>query len=112
RAIDEYLATGRGDPTLLVPRMRFWIWDNEEMVALLRWMRAYNADKQHVRKLSFVGFDMQSAPTAVAALVAYVKRVDAAAGAQLAAELEDLGDEYEANHVGRWPKTRQDATGR
>jgi erythromycin esterase len=109
-ALNDYVAGGKGDPTLLVPRMRFWIWDTDEMVALVRWMRAYNADARHTKKLSFVGFDMQSAPTAVAAIESYVGAVDRALAAKLTHELADLGDEYEANHVERWPAPATQAT--
>ena len=38
--------------------MRFWTWDTEEVLALIEWMRAWNADAT-TRKVKFYGFDMQ-----------------------------------------------------
>jgi erythromycin esterase len=111
-ALNQYVLGGRGDPTQLVPGMRFWIWDTEEMIALVTWMRAYNADSRHRRKLQFVGFDMQSAPTAVAALRAYLGGVDRAWADRITHDLANLGDEYEAGHLDRWPAADRETTKR
>ncbi|MEM9489765.1 MAG: erythromycin esterase family protein, partial [Myxococcota bacterium] len=56
----------------------FWTWDTEEVLALIEWMRRYNADpnNRHKRKLHFYGYDMQYPPVAIAELVAYARRVD------------------------------------
>ncbi|HXY39992.1 MAG TPA: erythromycin esterase family protein, partial [Vicinamibacteria bacterium] len=34
-----------------------WPWDTEEVLAVVEWMRHYNADAAHPRKLRFYGFD-------------------------------------------------------
>jgi erythromycin esterase len=111
-ALNDYVLHGRGDPAQLAPGMRFWIWDTDEMIALVRWMRAYNADPHHTRKVQFIGFDMQYAPTSVAALRTYLGRVDRAWSARVAHDLGSLGDEYDAGHVERWPAAERDATKR
>jgi erythromycin esterase len=59
--IDAYVKGGPGDAEALVGGMGFWTWDTEEVLALVRWIRAYN--DQHERKVSFYGMDMQFAPS-------------------------------------------------
>jgi erythromycin esterase len=103
-AINDYLSTGRGDPRRLVSGMRFWVWDTDEVVALVQWMRSYNADARHARKLQFAGFDMQYAPSAVAAVLTYLSTVDSAQAARSASALAGLADEFDAEHFAHWPE--------
>ncbi len=73
RAIDEYIRTGRGDPRTTLQLTP--IWDTEEVVALIDWMRAWNADPSHDRKVKFVGFDMQTPIFAYRSVVAFLTTV-------------------------------------
>ncbi|MGV3617445.1 MAG: erythromycin esterase family protein [Fimbriimonas sp.] len=57
--IDEYVRTGKGDRTRLLAGMRFWTWDTEEVLALVDWMRTYNAKVPPARQVRFLGNDMQ-----------------------------------------------------
>ncbi len=56
--IENYIQTGTGDPESVVHGQGFWTWDNEELLGLVQWMRAYNV--AHKDRVHFVGFDMQS----------------------------------------------------
>jgi erythromycin esterase len=42
---------------------------------MIEWMRRYNADPKHTRKVKFYGFDMQTAARAAKVTLAYLRRV-------------------------------------
>lgn len=107
--VEEYLATGHGDPELLAPAMGFWTWDTREVTDLLRWMRAYNVDPRHERKLHFVGFDMQLAPKSVAALLEYVGTHDRAYANRLANSLAGLNNDLDSGRLSSWPAAERAA---
>ncbi len=54
--LNAYVLGGEGDPAALIAGMYFWTWRTEEVLALVEWMRAYNAQGG---RLEFRGFDMQ-----------------------------------------------------
>jgi erythromycin esterase len=56
---DRFVKTGEGDAATALAAMYFWTWQTEEVAALLRWMRHYNATRGERPVLSFSGFDMQ-----------------------------------------------------
>jgi erythromycin esterase-like protein len=64
--LNEYVLTGKGDPVTLLKGMYFWTWDTQEVLDMIRWMRAYNASGKG--RLQFTGFDMQT-PTVAAQIV-------------------------------------------
>ena len=43
---------------------------------MIRWMRRYNSDPRHQRKVKFYGFDMQYSTRAVKTVSAYLRKVD------------------------------------
>lgn len=94
--LNEYVLTGKGNPSALLSGLYFWTWDTEEVFQLIRWMREYNADPGHTRKLKFYGFDMQSAPRAVKQALSYLRRVDSAAAHDLEARLRLLTNPFVA----------------
>ena len=72
-AVNDYVLGGSGDPER---GLGFAAWQTEDMLALLRWMRQYNQDPAHTRKLKFYGFDMQMPGLAEANVLSYLRRVD------------------------------------
>jgi erythromycin esterase len=70
--LNDYVVAGRGTPQDLLPAFV----DSEEMLDALRWMRAYNADPRHERKVKVYGVDMQPPAPAAARVLAYLRRVD------------------------------------
>jgi erythromycin esterase len=72
--LNDYVLTGRGDPSQLLGGLHFWVWDTEEVLDLIRWMRHWNEDPSHPR-VKFYGFDMQYAPRALEGASRYVQRV-------------------------------------
>ena len=75
-AINEYVLTGKGDPARALAGLYFWTVNTEEVLDMIQWMRQYNADPRNVKKVTFYGFDMQSAPLAATVTLAYLRTVD------------------------------------
>ncbi|MDF1502942.1 erythromycin esterase family protein [Roseisolibacter sp. H3M3-2] len=80
-AVDRWVRGGPGDPAVLLSNLYFWTWNTEEVLALVRWMREYNATVPADRQVRFFGFDMQSPGAAIDSVAAYVRRVDPARAA-------------------------------
>lgn len=74
--VNDYVLGGGGDALSVVQGMRYWIWNTEEVVALVEWMRRYNQRPTTTSKVRFYGFDLQS----VAAPVAHVREYLRASG--------------------------------
>lgn len=55
-------------------RVLFRVWNTEGMLALVEWMRTYNATA--ARPVHFVGYDMQDHQRPVDSLEAYVRRIE------------------------------------
>lgn len=72
RALDAYIKGGQGDPRRLLAKLYFWVWNSEEVLALVEWLRAWNADPRHAQ-VSFVGFDMQTKELAFESAARFVK---------------------------------------
>jgi erythromycin esterase len=64
--LNDYVLTGKGDPAALLKGMYFWTWDTEEVLAMIHWMREFNASGKG--RVMFTGFDMQT-PTVAAQIV-------------------------------------------
>ena len=78
-AVDRYVQTGIGDPATLVRGMGFWTWSTEEVIALVRWMRQWNAGGGQPR-VHFNGFDMQAPGAAMDSVMAFVSGIDVPLG--------------------------------
>lgn len=96
--VNDYVLGGDVDPTA---GLGFLWWQTEDMFALLRWMRQYNQDSAHTRKLKFYGFDMQMPGLAETNVLDYLRRVAPEAVDATAKVFEVLGrsgenSQYEA----------------
>ena len=56
--LNEYVLHGTGDPVALIKGMYFWTWDTQEVLAMVKWMREFNASGKG--QIQFTGFDMQT----------------------------------------------------
>lgn len=83
-AIDEYLQTGKGTAEDAIRNM-FRVWQTDEVLDLLKWIRTYNADPRHPGKIRLKGYDVQGARASLAAVRAYLRRVDPSSEALLGA---------------------------
>jgi erythromycin esterase len=76
--INDYVVNGQGDIQAILEQQGTWIWQTQEVLDLLQWIRAYNADPSHVQKVHFAGFDCQDiASSSYDSVVQYVQGVDA-----------------------------------
>lgn len=76
-ALNDYVLTGKGEPEkAIVPLLT--IWHTEEVLELIKWMRAYNADPSHTKKVKIYGVDVGSGRVSVKAVFDYLNKVNPA----------------------------------
>ncbi len=90
-ALDDYVVNGRGDPVAAIHALTTWKDETTETLALVTWMRAYNADPKHARKVHFEGFDVYT-PHAVPRILSYLAKVDPSASDEARATLAPFAD--------------------
>ncbi len=73
QALNDYVLNGKGGAANAIAGMIFWQWQNEEMIAIVEWVRAWNLANE--RKVKFYGFDMQKTKPASDRLLGYLKRL-------------------------------------
>jgi len=73
--LNDYVLEGNGDPAQLLRGMYFWTWDTEEVLAMIRWMRAFNQSGKG--RIQFTGFDMQTPNVAATIVREFTARYDA-----------------------------------
>jgi erythromycin esterase-like protein len=61
--VNEYVVNGTGDPAQLLRGMYFWTWDTDEVLTMIKWMRAFNQSGKG--RIEFTGFDMQTPTVAL-----------------------------------------------
>lgn len=76
--INRYVLTGQGDPVKLLSGLRFWIWNTQEMLDLIRWMRGWNAAAPADRRVQFHGIDIQQPGPALDSVETFIAQVDPA----------------------------------
>jgi erythromycin esterase len=92
RAINDYVLAGKGTAKEALAGIYFWTWNTEEVLAMIEWMRAWNADPKHAKKVQFTGFDMQTSKVAHAHVAAAVKQLAPDRADALLAPLAPLGE--------------------
>ena len=89
--INRYIVQGQGDAGKVLQLFHFWTWNTQEVLDLLKWMRAYNADPTHFQKISFAGFDCQLIePNTYESVTHYLQSVDPPRVATVAALYQGL----------------------
>jgi erythromycin esterase len=53
-----------------------WMWANQEVVALVEWLRSYNGAQPAERRVGFYGLDVYSLWESIRAVLDYLERVD------------------------------------
>lgn len=74
--INDYVLKGEGTAKEALGAMEMWQWDTTEVLNMIEWMRKYNEDPSHERKVKFYGFDMQSKEHSVRSLFKYLEKTD------------------------------------
>lgn len=101
RLVHDYVLGGPGDVSTVMAQGISWTFDRlPQNSALIAWIREYNDDPRHARKINFYGFDVAGSPgnaqanrnvdTALTEALKYLERVDSAASAALHARLDPL----------------------
>ena len=45
--VNDYVLRGEGDAAKVLAGLYFWVWNTEEVLAMIEWMRSYNLDPTH-----------------------------------------------------------------
>ncbi len=83
--VNAYVQGGPGDARALLREMRtllYPFWDAEELVAVVEWMREYNAHRGDRPAVQIAGFDVLEAYPASRSVIDYLRSVDPPAAAQ------------------------------
>jgi erythromycin esterase-like protein len=88
--LNEYVLHGTGDPKALLQGMYFWTWNTEEVLAMIEWMRQFNAAGKG--RIQFTGFDMQTIRVAVDIVGEFLRRVDADYAAEVQTVFQDASN--------------------
>jgi len=70
RLIDTYVRFGDGSAREALARQRYWCWENEEVLALVEWLREHNLGLPADERVAFVGVDVQRVESGFAELLA------------------------------------------
>lgn len=100
--INDYVLHGVGDPAEVLGGTHFWTWDTEEVLALIRWMRAWN--QSHERRIKFYGFDMQYPMEAALGVLDYLRCVAPELAAASETPLWPVSDEFSVNRCHLLPQ--------
>jgi erythromycin esterase len=106
-AVNAYVLDGIGNAADALAGMRFWIWDTEEVLDLIEWMRWWNVN--NARKVKFYGFTMSYPAVAAQGLVDFLERVAPELAAACRIELVPLASDFTAQLFGQIPDTQRDA---
>ena len=107
--VNEYVLDGEGDPERALAGLQLWPWNTEEVLDLIEWMRGYNADPIHERKVKFYGFDIRSATRAARVTLDYLRAVDPEYAAAQDV-LTRLANPYIGGRLWYWPgETKESA---
>jgi erythromycin esterase len=74
--VNDYVHTGVGDARMLLSGLYFWIWNTEEVLDMIEWMRRHNNNPGDDPTVSFFGFDMQHPGMAVYNVETFLADVD------------------------------------
>jgi erythromycin esterase-like protein len=82
-AIDRHVRHRPHQPMSSTPFSRFptWMWRNTDVDAFVDFLRRHNATKPPVEQVGFYGLDLYNMTASIAAVLAYLDRVDPAAAA-------------------------------
>jgi len=70
--INKYVLTGEGNTKEALSKNGYWVWQSQEVLDLIEWMKNYNKGKTSNQKIKFYGYDMQDATSCVVWLDNYL----------------------------------------
>lgn len=75
KLLDEYVANGTGDPAAALAFARYWFWDTNEILDIVRWARAQN-EGGLTPPIRITGVDSTEPASAAKLVVDFLRRVD------------------------------------
>lgn len=91
-AVDDYVRTGRGSAVAAVKQIGFPIYQNQQLVDQVEWIRAHNAGAGPRDQVRVYGFDFQRYDRNKVGLDRYLRSVDPAGAADVRDRLASLTD--------------------
>ncbi|APG86017.1 protein-L-isoaspartate O-methyltransferase [Sinorhizobium americanum CCGM7] len=81
--VDRYVRHRPPSARPQVPFQRFptWMWRNREVMDFVEWLRSHNEEKDEASRAGFYGLDIYNMSGSIAAVLAYLDKVDPQAGA-------------------------------
>jgi erythromycin esterase len=92
-ALDNYVVHGEGDALEALAGTHFWIWRTEAVLALVEWLREFNAERPLKDRVRFYGIDAQYTTGAVEHLDEFLASADPDLQEELQADLAATNDE-------------------
>jgi erythromycin esterase len=83
--VNDYIQTGNGIPSLLIKSVP--LFDTNEFQNSIGWIRQYNANLDHINKITFRGFDIFSANLNYQDLKKYIEATDPDSGSTIVANM-------------------------
>lgn len=100
--LDAYVQGGPGDARAMLhdlsARLYYVFWNKEEMLAVIEWMRAYNAHRGDRPAITIAGADIYGQPDSWRDVVAYLRTVDPGAATEAEKEYACVGDRQYTFH--------------
>ena len=72
--INKYVLTGEGNAKEALSKNGYWVWQSQEVLELIEWMKDYNKGKKSNQKIQFYGYDMQDGTSCVVWLDNYLSK--------------------------------------
>ncbi|MCK2241731.1 MULTISPECIES: erythromycin esterase family protein [unclassified Crossiella] len=101
RAVDDYVVHGTGSAAEVLAKLGYWTWDTEEVLALIEWLRAHNADLPLDQRVRFRGVDPVLERAGTEAIAGYLDTVDSARATTFRGAVKALRAEFSKLSVGR-----------
>ncbi len=100
QSLDRYVIAGEGDLRDLMSNLAGWyLWDTEEMLELIRWIRQFNHDLEPGHKVRIFGVDITAPASGVRDVIASLE----SAGANILLNDRALGLDLQRGNF--WPST-------
>lgn len=90
--INDYVHGSAGDASALLKGLSSWPVNTQEVLDLIRWMRAYNDQRGGNPAVNFLGFDLQYPHLAMDDVIAYVKQASPMDADRISALYEPFRD--------------------
>jgi erythromycin esterase len=72
--LNRYVIEQRGNPEEILSGLHFWTCNTEEVLALIEWVRQFNATRPHSEKVRFFGIDSQYPERIASSVLAHLEK--------------------------------------